>query len=892
MRIRLVAHLAAALATCACVAPNHFICPARGGPEWRELQGEHFVVRTDLDHKAATAVLDELETLRTVFLTSMFDRPVSLADRLEVIVLASSGEYDQITRRPTTGGFFSHDALGRERIVLLGGLGPSQAPVVAHELTHRLAYQFLPRQPRWFSEGIALYFQTAAETLGARRRLGTLPGRWLAPLREGPLPVRKVLTWRKEEGEEDRYYATSWLLVHYLMNARLDHFAAFQRRLARAEEPQLVWNATFPEWSLEGTGTAEELDALLRAHMKSTTWGFIEVDAPRVETHASERILSAPEVHSITLDVGVRRPRGERLAEAREALAEDPGQVAALQVLAERDPALGPELARRAVASHGDDPRAWSFLADAMRVPGAADRRLEARRRAAEHDPEHADWRVRLAHELLAAGHPADAEREASRAVRVAPWSGMALYLDAAALLSMGRCAEGIPVLRRAIDVMATNLTAEEVARNAAVYDRLAERCAKPELHAADVLAIRASMLLDQGEEGLAARLLGEAVARDPEHRDAWGMLGVAELQLGHVAAARRALQRQLQLVPEHRSALRELARADREVHRLDDAEATLRKILAGSPPPGWARTRLIYLLLDRDRPAEALAELDRGRPTPDDAWAWFIRGRAHLLLHQPSKGMDELERSVKLLPGDPELLDLAARALAESDLDRERAAAWARQSGLARTRAAASVLPDAFGPDQAFATGDLVESWITAGLIALRGDAIEEAERLLSAAERLGARAEASAWLAQVLDRAGRAEEAARARARAVAIAPELRDAQRRLAALGDAGARVSAGRSDLARTRSLPLPAGSSVPGGRDLLVALAADGTIARIVSRDGEPLPDGVAALRGKVHGIALPADAPALLVVPASTACGPGGCAVVLGPPLEDPAPSP
>lgn len=61
--------------------------------------------------------------------------------------------------------------------------------------------------------------------------------------------------------DEDRYYAASWLLVHYLMNQRHEDFKSFQRRLARMEEPQAAWNATFPEWSLQTPGSTLALEA-------------------------------------------------------------------------------------------------------------------------------------------------------------------------------------------------------------------------------------------------------------------------------------------------------------------------------------------------------------------------------------------------------------------------------------------------------------------------------------------------------------------------------------------------------------------------------------------------------------------------------------------------------
>jgi Flp pilus assembly protein TadD len=888
MPVRLATQLVAALALFACAGSQHFVCPARQGPSWRELKSDHFVLQTDLDPAAAASVLEQLETLRAVLQAGMFNRPVSVPERLEVVAFASLPEFAEVTHRADLYGYFSRDALGGKRMVLGGGLGSIQGAVVAHELTHLLPHHFLVRQPRWFSEGIATYYQTAAEKVGKRRRLGTLPGRSLLPLSRGPLPVKQVLAWRKVEDEEARYYATSWLLVHYLMNARLADFAAYQRRLARMEEPQVAWNATFPEWSLEAPNASEALDELLRGHLHSTTWQFTEIEAPATAGRAVERILTPSEVHAITLDVGSKRPEAELLAEAREALAEDPGHVRALEVLAARKPARAPALARRAVASHADDPQAWAFLAQATHSPGAGARREEARRRAVELEPERPEWRVGLAMELLADGRAAEAEAEAGRAVRAAPWSWAALFIDGVALVSQGRCPEGVQALHRAVDVMAENLTPQEVARNADAYDRLAQRCADANLRAADMLAARAGLLLDQREDARAARLLREAVARDPHHAEAWEALGLAEVRLGHLAEGTRALRRQLEVAPSQASARLGLGAAQALSHRLEEAEASLRKVLESPSAPGWVRRQLVHVLLERARPGDAMAELDRAPPGQEDAEAWFLRGRAHLLLGDAARGARELERALKG-SADPGMLDGAARALAEAGASLAQATTWAERARAERLELAGDVLADAIGPEQSSAAADLVASWVTAGLLALRRGSLAEAERLLAAGERLGADPRASGWLAEALDRSVRPREAARARARADAVAPELRDA--RQGPDGDVAARARAGQADLLQVRSLPLPVGAPDPGRLDLLLALGADGTVAQIVSRDGEQLPDGVAALRGAAHGIALPPDAPALLVVAATTACEASRCAVVLGTPLPDPAPA-
>src|SRR5690242_18262728 len=51
---------ALALAGCFAHAPQGYTCPARGGPTWRELTSEHFVVDTDRQSGGARALVEEL----------------------------------------------------------------------------------------------------------------------------------------------------------------------------------------------------------------------------------------------------------------------------------------------------------------------------------------------------------------------------------------------------------------------------------------------------------------------------------------------------------------------------------------------------------------------------------------------------------------------------------------------------------------------------------------------------------------------------------------------------------------------------------------------------------------------------------------------------------------
>jgi tetratricopeptide (TPR) repeat protein len=885
-----LAPCAAVLATSlglACAAPSKFVCPARGGPTWRELRSDNFLLRSDLPRDAAVGVLDQLELLRAALLKGMFDRPVASPERLEVLAFASHGEFVELTGRADLAGFFARSDFGRQRILLAGDLGSIQSVVVAHELAHLLSYHYVGRQPRWFAEGLATYFQTVGEGAGARRRAGSIPrGPWLAPLARGPLPVRAVLGWRRA-AEEPAFYASSWLLVHYLMNQQPEAFMEFQRRLARLENPRLAWDAAFPEWSIELPSGPEKLDPLLRAYLRSTDWEFHEVEAQPVTT-VTERILSPAEVHAARLEAARDLGRKRSRAEVDEALAEDPGLVAALSAAAALDPVRAPAHARAAVGAHPEQAAAWTLLGTANRGPDAAGREA-AHRRAVQLSPERAELRYALALDLLAAGRAEEADAEARRAIRAAPWSPVAHWVQSSSRLALGRCRESLEDLAQAADLLAERASTDESCRNAKELEKVQARCGDPAQRAAGVLVLRGSLALQRRDEAAAVALLQRAVEADPRQPEAFGLLGEAQLLLGHAAEAVRSLERQAELHPADPDALGDLARALRALHRSDEAEAAYRRGLEKAPEEAPLRASLAWLLLEQARPAEALAELQRLAPGEADPHAHLLRGRAHLLLGDRGNGVRELERAAQL-SGDPGLLDGGARALAMTGLEPKRAAEWSSRARAELTADVAATQLELFGPDQADATRRLLHSWVTEGWILLRAGELAGAERALSAAERLGGDPQASAGLAEALEQAGRPEEAARARARALLADPSLARSGRWARGATEAARGLTAAAGpELERLRSLPLEDGME-GAGRDLLLALGADGKVAAVLARDGAPLPLPLAALRGQAHGIALPVGAPPLLVLPGAVECRSGACAVRLG--HEPPAAAP
>lgn len=351
--------------------------------------------------------------------------------------------------------------------------------MLSHELTHHYLAAVFQRQPRWLAEGLATQMESLAEQGDdALVSVGAPPPARLARVRQAghQLPVRELLDWDGTGGRDRALdaYATSWLLVHFLAYRHPTPFADLQRRLARGEPPGEAWVAAFPAWAPGAPNGLEGLDASLAAYAQAevrtrfrevrSAWGGVPAVRP----------IAPAEVHAIRLSlwaIGPDKGAAALRAEVRETLEEDPAHPIALQQLAALDRVDPLPLARAAVAAHPDDPRAWTFLATALRGPTAAAEREAAYRRAADLAEGNAAALHNLAVELLDQGRSGEALPAARRAASLAPWSPPVLDGFAAVLADLGRCREAIPVEQRAIDVLPDR---SDAAARAALTARLA----------------------------------------------------------------------------------------------------------------------------------------------------------------------------------------------------------------------------------------------------------------------------------------------------------------------------------------------------------------------------------------------------------------------------------
>ncbi len=462
MRLPNAAVMAVLVAATGCATGTAFLCPARGGPAWRDVGSDHFVLRTDLEVRDASKLLARLERLRTAVVSALFDEVPASRSGVEVVAFRTEAEYRAFAP-PGVDAYYLRSAGGPPRIVLSGQLDSRQRAMLAHELTHHYLSSVFLRQPRWFSEGLATLMEPVGDQGdGPLLKVGQAPASRLARLRNSAYRVttRELLVW--EGGQTAThpaldYYGASWLLVHYLAYRTPERFAELQRRLVRGESPEAAWRGAYPDWDPARPRALEALDLALETYLGAEAQTRYRQVPETWHQEPAVRAIVPAEVHAIRLALwnqGPDKGASALRAEVSEALSEDPDHPLALQLKATLTGEPTIPLARRAVRGHPDDPRAWTFLAFALKGEENDAERLLAYRTAATLAEGNAAALHNLSIELLAQGRSGEALPVTREAVRLAPWSPPLLDGYAAVLADLGRCAQAAEVQQRALEVL------------------------------------------------------------------------------------------------------------------------------------------------------------------------------------------------------------------------------------------------------------------------------------------------------------------------------------------------------------------------------------------------------------------------------------------------------
>lgn len=429
--------LAVAVLGVGCAA-HRFECERHGGRPVLQIESAHFVVRSDLPEREVRSELADLERLWDAFSVFFKHAPTVMA-RVPVLLTLNEATSEFI---PNTAGFFTAAvepllAISVRDYIIDGKV--VRGSVSAHELVHLVSRSWLPRQPRWLSEGLAEY-------LGDARvwRDGSVTfGRWQWPSGAGLLTLDELWAWDdRQPADASVHYGSAWAWLHYLANRDEERLGRLWEALRTQPSPRRAFESVFPP------GEHAALHDKVRAYLEARRFRGWESQTLREPQLGPARRLEPWEVHLLRRSiVRVTGIKAEVVRESALAAEVAPHPLPArVEVAIAIDTTWGPARTDVLIAN-ATNPEALLGLGDAPDL--SEDEQFAWLERAVARTPDSAA--AQLAFARAATARRDERALEASRrAAAAAPWSLDARLTEILALATMGRCPDARVALESA----------------------------------------------------------------------------------------------------------------------------------------------------------------------------------------------------------------------------------------------------------------------------------------------------------------------------------------------------------------------------------------------------------------------------------------------------------
>lgn len=403
------------------------------GVDVMQVTSTHFEAIGDVPTQRLELEVGRLEQLYDVFAV-FFKAEPHLGQRIRVAVMREQEPAEFVD---DAGGFVTTGALDPFVITSVGE--DSRFFVTnAHELVHLLSAYALPGQPRWFSEGIASFFEDAHFQTDGSIKMGTWRDVYVWT------SVDDLLSWDSRPvrlADSGPLYATSRALLFYLANRDEQRLERLLEGLRGRRPVAELYAELFP--AEERVALLERVKAFV-AEQKFSAW------RTRLLRESS---LSTPR-RLEPWEVALWRSQLFR-ATGRYALAHTALLEAKAQAPKPEPPALMAERIER--GEWVDAPDAPEPLVQ-LALSEADDRsyaeRLFAARAATTQLPTSALAFLRLARAARTVRQYDEALVAARQAAALAPWSTAAVFEQSRALSGLGRCREASAAFSLALGML------------------------------------------------------------------------------------------------------------------------------------------------------------------------------------------------------------------------------------------------------------------------------------------------------------------------------------------------------------------------------------------------------------------------------------------------------
>lgn len=253
--------------------------------KWLGARSQHFLVSSCLDQSDTLELTQDFERFRAV-ISRLLGEGDAKGNVLElparVFLFSGASQFERYCDLPSRTGFFMQDSNGFNMALVQSEQDARR--MVYHEYFHYHLRRIAPdlSYPLWANEGMACLYEMTS--LGRNLvKIGMPNSDWLRLLiRERPLPMARLLQVQYESPEYqkgpevNRFYASSWLAVHYLMVGnpqRRWQLAEYLGRLRAGHRPADAFREAFKT-------TPEGLDQELGTYLHTCRRGMAILEIP------------------------------------------------------------------------------------------------------------------------------------------------------------------------------------------------------------------------------------------------------------------------------------------------------------------------------------------------------------------------------------------------------------------------------------------------------------------------------------------------------------------------------------------------------------------------------------------------------------------------------------
>ena len=291
---------------------------------WREYRSDHFTLYSDRKRSESVALLQQFERFRYAALsitglnTQQVDEPVN------VFMFRQPEDYSAVQPDEQVAGYYRDSWQGPEMVVGAESSLRDVSLILFHEYVHYLVRaRSQIRYPLWYDEGFADLM--AASLVTEDHVVIGLVHPWRKSILDdkGVLSVTRILQSALEKnkfnvnGEEQdaAFYASAWLLMHYLQLGHLsgapDYGSAITRYLTAIQngiDSQTAFSQSF------AVGV-EDLQAQFDAYSQRKHWKGYRLAVPVYGKHIDQRSLDANEAAYILGNLAYRSGQPEAALE-------------------------------------------------------------------------------------------------------------------------------------------------------------------------------------------------------------------------------------------------------------------------------------------------------------------------------------------------------------------------------------------------------------------------------------------------------------------------------------------------------------------------------------------------------------------------------------------------